>query len=63
VPDGVEAEYGRRPDRALEHERIADVERTYDLIGWRASTSLEEGLGRTVEWYRREGTVTAGATR
>jgi nucleoside-diphosphate-sugar epimerase len=44
--------FGALPDRDLEPLRIADVEETYRRIGWRASVPLEEGLRRTVAWYR-----------
>jgi UDP-glucose 4-epimerase len=40
-------------NRRAEPMRKADVQRTYELIGWKAATSLEAGLDRTVEWYRR----------
>lgn len=32
--------------------RCLDVQRAAELIGWRASVGLEEGLGRTVGWFR-----------
>jgi GDP-L-fucose synthase len=31
--------------------RRLDVERAARAFGFRATTSLEEGLGRTIEWY------------
>jgi nucleoside-diphosphate-sugar epimerase len=49
--------FGAIPERALEQVRVADVEATAALLGWRARTSLKEGLARTVEFYRRHGTV------
>jgi nucleoside-diphosphate-sugar epimerase len=39
-------------DRRLEQTRCADVEETARRIGWRAAVSLDEGLDRTIEWYR-----------
>jgi len=33
--------------------RIPKVERIERVIGWRATTPLEEGLGRTIEFYRK----------
>lgn len=32
--------------------RRLDVSRARSLFGWRAKTTLAEGLGRTVDWYR-----------
>jgi UDP-glucose 4-epimerase len=46
------------PDRPLERECVADVATTAAAIGWRPRTSLEEGLRRTVEWYRDQPVVT-----
>jgi UDP-glucose 4-epimerase len=43
--------YGALEDRPLEQLRVADVAGTEALIGWRARTALEEGLGKTVAWY------------
>ncbi|UCF69262.1 MAG: GDP-L-fucose synthase, partial [Acidobacteriota bacterium] len=33
--------------------RCLDTSRAAKLLGWRAQVTLEEGLRRTVEWYRR----------
>jgi UDP-glucose 4-epimerase len=46
--------FGALPDREREPRRVADVEETYRRIGWRATVPLEEGLRRTVAWYRDE---------
>jgi len=32
---------------------VADVTRLRDEVGWSPSTSLEEGLRRTIEWHRQ----------
>jgi len=34
------------------HRHIGSTEKAERLLGWRARTSLEEGLVRTVAWYR-----------
>lgn len=39
-----------RADREI--VRAADVESAYRAIGCRAATSLVDGLGRTIDWYR-----------
>jgi UDP-glucose 4-epimerase len=46
--------FGAEPDRALERLREPDVGRAFALTGWRAKIGLEEGLRRTVDWYRAE---------
>jgi len=46
--------YGTLPDRANEHTRKADIEYSMSLLGWSATTSLEEGLIKTIDWYKQE---------
>jgi len=46
--------FGAVPERRLEQMRVADTARTAAAIGWRAVTSLDQGLRATVEWYRHE---------
>ena len=41
-----------RPDG--QPRRSLDTERAERLFGFRATTSFEDGLKRTIEWYRRE---------
>lgn len=50
----VEPEFGALPDRPTEPERAADVDRTERVIGWRATTSLDEGMRRTAAAAHRE---------
>lgn len=45
--------FGQLPDRAFERERVADIKQAQALLGWVASTELEAGLEKTVEWYRQ----------
>jgi GDP-L-fucose synthase len=33
--------------------RCLDVSRARESLGWSASTSLEDGLVKTIEWYRK----------
>jgi GDP-L-fucose synthase len=35
--------------------RCLDTTRAAELLGWRAKVGFEEGLRRTIEWYRTEG--------
>jgi nucleoside-diphosphate-sugar epimerase len=48
----VAAQFGVLPDRRYEVERRADAASTRTRLGWEAAISLEDGLQRTVDWYR-----------
>lgn len=52
VPSSGRPLFGALPDRPMEQVRVADVERTARLTGWRPRTPLDEGLRRTVDWLR-----------
>jgi len=56
----VDAEFGGLADRPSEQILAADIERAEQLLGWHATTSLEEGLRRTVESIRSNAEATAG---
>ena len=43
--------FGALPDRPLEQIRVAKTANAAALMGWEPTTSLEEGLKRTVDWY------------
>jgi UDP-glucose 4-epimerase len=49
----VEPLFGVLPDRPLVATRPADPEGVFQALGWRPAVDLEEGLRRTVDWYRR----------
>jgi nucleoside-diphosphate-sugar epimerase len=49
----VPVAFGAVPDRLLEIPRAARTARTRELIGWQATTSLGEGLRKTIEWWRQ----------
>jgi nucleoside-diphosphate-sugar epimerase len=51
----VEPQFGALPDRPQEQFRAAAAAETWGLIGWRATTALEEGLHDTLNWYRAQG--------
>jgi UDP-glucose 4-epimerase len=46
--------FGALSDRPLEQVRVADAGRSSAIIGWQAGTALDEGLTRTVSWYKRQ---------
>jgi nucleoside-diphosphate-sugar epimerase len=52
IGESVDASFGAIPDRPFERPHFARVEETRQLIGWSASTSLDDGLREAVEWYR-----------
>jgi len=53
--DPITAQLGALPDRPTEIWRMhADASRSRDELGWVPRISLEEGLRRTVDWYRNE---------
>ena len=45
--------FGALNDRPFEQIRVANITDTRTKIGWEPSTSLEEGLSFTVDWYRK----------
>lgn len=44
--------FGALPLRPLEQQVEVDVDETARVLGWRATTSLQDGLRRTVTWFR-----------
>lgn len=49
--------FGAMPTRPGENVAIADTKLAATLLGWRATTSIEDGLRQTVEWYKTCGRV------
>ncbi len=54
---GPAPELGALPDRPHDVELVMDAEGAAALLGWRADVNLDEGLRRTVDWYRGERTL------
>ena len=53
--DPVVPEFGALADRPTEIWRMhADTAKAADLLGWRSTVPLEEGLRRTIAWYAEE---------
>jgi nucleoside-diphosphate-sugar epimerase len=52
VNPGIVPAFGAIPDRPLTESRAADAATTAAVLGWRATTPLDAGLQRTVDWYR-----------
>ena len=44
--------FGAHDDRPLERPRAADVETARAALGWSPTTSLDDGLLATIDWYR-----------
>jgi UDP-glucose 4-epimerase len=51
-PTGGTPEIGAVPVRRMEQDVVPDVDAAAAALGWRAVTPLDEGLRRTVAWYR-----------
>jgi dTDP-glucose 4,6-dehydratase len=49
-PDSLKSYVDERLGQVDRH--IGSTDKAERLVGWRARTSFEEGLARTVEWYR-----------
>jgi nucleoside-diphosphate-sugar epimerase len=52
---GVESEprWGSMPDRIWDTETwVANPDRIRRELGWQARIGLEQGLARTIEWFR-----------
>lgn len=43
---------GKEFARPLERERVANVDATFRLLGWRPRIAIEEGLRETVDWLK-----------
>jgi nucleoside-diphosphate-sugar epimerase len=50
---------GARADRPMEQVRRADPDAAESATGWRARVALDDGLARTLQWYRRYPPVAA----
>ena len=53
VGNGLAPAVGALPDRPMEPTGTADLETSRRLIGWAPRVGLEEGLARTIDFYRQ----------
>jgi nucleoside-diphosphate-sugar epimerase len=51
VDPSIQPVFGALPDRPMEQVRVADTATSARRIAWKPSTSLDQGLRQTVEWY------------
>lgn len=52
VRQGLALPFGALPERPFEQVRTADVAATTAALGWAPTTSLDDGLRLTVDWYK-----------
>ena len=52
--------FGKLPLRPLEQQVEVDVDEAARVLGWRATTSLEDGVNATAAWFRRRPRPEAG---
>lgn len=50
----------RRPDASEVDRLLADASKARALLGWRAEVSLEDGLERTIAWFRDRSSAQPG---
>ena len=50
----VQPVFGAQRDRPYEKVRVAETDLAYATLRWKATTSVNEGLARTVEWLRHQ---------
>jgi nucleoside-diphosphate-sugar epimerase len=49
----TQAKFGALPDRLYEAPQIANIEMTFQLLGYRPQWSLSDGIKSTIDWYRK----------
>ena len=54
IGSSTKPSFGALPDRPAEEIRVADLAHAQDKLDWKPTISLEEGLARTVDWYRKQ---------
>lgn len=46
--------FGSKQDRKNERECQADINKSKELLGWEPLTSIDDGLEKTIQWYKKE---------
>jgi hypothetical protein len=52
INPALRGRFGAVANRAMEQERLAKVDEARAKADWHTKVALEEGLGRTIAWYR-----------
>jgi nucleoside-diphosphate-sugar epimerase len=52
INPALQGRFGAVADRAMEQERVAKVDEARTKADWQTEIELEEGLVRTIAWYR-----------
>lgn len=60
IGTAVRPRFGALPDRALDRAHIADPVPARELLGWSATTPLDDGLRATIDWFRHRTALAAG---
>ena len=55
APFGIEPPLHRRRVRFFRNNRAFSIEKARERLGYAPQVSLEEGMARTVAWYRENG--------
>lgn len=55
VGGDVTPAFGAIPDRPLDNAQVSDPAEAGEVLGWRPTTTLREGLERTIGWYAAAG--------
>ncbi len=55
MPFGIEPPLHKRRVRFFRNNRAFSIEKAKRVLGYRPQVTLEEGMGRTVAWYREHG--------
>ena len=50
----IQPEFGAVADRPSEKPRCANVQKTETTLGWIPAVAFDDGLGRTITWYREQ---------